>query len=90
MEYRKPSYEYPIEGVAWTRGSGHPAGVYLYAGRFHFAALGSPAQEELTARGALYVATVRFDEEELERGYRERPLRRLGAGEAVRRFPPGG
>jgi hypothetical protein len=61
MNHLKPDYELPIEGVAWTRGSGHPAGIYLHQGRVHFAALGSPAAEALDERGALHVANVRFD-----------------------------
>ncbi len=55
-----PEYEIPIDGVAWTRGSGHPAGMFLLEGRCHLVALGSPAEELLVERGAIHFASVTF------------------------------
>lgn len=84
LKSEKPEYEIPVEGVAWTRGAGHPAGVFLLDGRCYFVARGSPAEEVLADRGALHVANVKFDAEPLERSHTGREVRSLSAGEAAR------
>jgi hypothetical protein len=74
MKYEQPDYELPIAGVAWTRGAGHPAGVYLLRGRCYFVALDSPAERVLVEGGALHMASVRFDPEPLERPHANRSV----------------
>ncbi|CAN5792449.1 hypothetical protein BH23GEM6_BH23GEM6_01700 [soil metagenome] len=86
MKYETAEYELPVEGVAWTRGAGHPAAVYLLAGRCHFVAGGSPAEEVLVVRGALHMANVRFDQEQLERGHRQREVRLVPPEEGAELF----
>jgi len=88
MKYEKAEYEIPIDGVAWTRGAGHPAGVYLLAGRCYFVAVGSPAEDVLVDRGALHMATVRFDQDELERSHRRREIRLIAPEEGAELFQP--
>lgn len=61
MRRKTARYELPIPGHAWTRGAGHPAGIFHLEGRCHFAALSSPAEADLVSRGAFRFATVRFD-----------------------------
>jgi hypothetical protein len=84
MKPDKAEYELPIAGVAWTRGSGHPAGVYLLDGRCYFVALDSPAERVLVEGGALHMANVRFDPEPLERSYSSRPVRLVDPASAAR------
>jgi hypothetical protein len=79
----KPEYELPIDGVAWTRGSGHPAGMFLLGGRCHLVALGSPAEELLVERGAIHFASVTFEPPPMATS-EPRPLRLVRAVEAAR------
>jgi hypothetical protein len=79
----KAEYELPVEGVRWTRGAGHPAGLFFLEGRCHLVALGSPAEEVLVERGAIHFASVRFDRE--ARPSSEPPrVRSVPAGVAAR------
>jgi hypothetical protein len=84
----KAEYELPVEGVAWTRGAGHPAGIYLLDGRCHFVAIGSPAEALLSERGAVHVANVAFDQPSLERTHLYRRVRPIPSGELVRHLHP--
>ncbi len=84
MKYEKPEYELPIPGVAWTRGAGHPAGVFLLDGRCYFVALDSPAERVLVEGGALHMANVRFDPEPLERSHPKRSVRLVEPAVAAR------
>jgi hypothetical protein len=84
MSYEKPEYELPIAGVAWTRGAGHPAGVYLLRGRCYFVALDSPAERVLVEKGALHMASVRFDPDPLEKPHANRSVRLVEPAAAAR------
>lgn len=79
MKRKKPQYEFPVAGVAWTKGAGTPAGVFFLDGRCHLVAESSPAQDELLAQGALHIATVRFDGPVVETTFPGRPVRNLPA-----------
>jgi hypothetical protein len=88
MKHKPTHYEFPIAGAAWTKGAGHPAGIYHLDGRIHFAAHQSPAEAALRERGALLVASVRFDRDPLEAAHPGHPVRPLGAHAALHRLAP--
>lgn len=79
----KAEYELPVEGVRWTRGAGHPAGLFLLDGRCHMVALGSPAEEVLVERGAIHFASVTFDRQAPPAG-EPRTVRTVSARTAAR------
>lgn len=85
MRKKRPEYELPIPGPAWTRGAGHPAAVYYLAGSCHFVAASSPGEDELVGRGGIRIATVRFDRD-TPRHLPPGPVRALPHAEAARRF----
>jgi hypothetical protein len=62
------------------------AGIYLLEGRTHMAGHSSPAEQSLLERGALLVASVRFDREPHERYHAQHSIRMLRAQEAVACF----
>lgn len=66
MRYEKPKYEFPIEWRDWCTGAGQPATVLWWDGRTWFAGEGSAAERVLLERGAVPVATLRFDPAPLE------------------------
>jgi len=83
-----PEYEYPIHGVARSKGTLDSAGVFYLEGACHFAVPRTAAAEELLERGALLIATVRFDAGSDPAPHEVRPLplhdlvRRLAAAPA--------
>ena len=83
MEFELRRYLFPTEGIAWTRGLGQPAGVYLMGDRVHVAAYGSPAEADLVARGAVHMAALRFDAETGERWHPRRAVVRVPAAQLV-------
>jgi hypothetical protein len=89
MKFEKPKYEFPVLDIAWTSGIGHPGAIFLWEGRSHVAAEGSPAAYWLEERGALRIGTMRFDPDPLERAHPERPVRPLGRRQGARAFPSG-
>ena len=89
MKLDEPKYSFPVIGIAWTSGVGHPGAIFLWEGRSHVAAEGSPAADWLEERGALRIGTMRFDPDPLERAHPERPVRSLSRGRAARTFPAG-
>lgn len=77
MKRKRPQYEFPVAGQAWTRGAGTPAGVFFLDGDCHIVAERSPAVAELLDRGAFQIATVRFDGPGVETTFPGRPVRTL-------------
>jgi hypothetical protein len=73
-KYEAPKYEHPIDDINWTAGVGQPAGVYWLDGRSVIAAHDSAAESALLQRGAILIATLRFDRDPLESRYHGRML----------------
>lgn len=90
MRSKRPQYELPIAGSAWTRGAGHPAGIYFLEGRCHVAAWSSAAEQDLVARGALRIADLHFDPDPRETGRGSGPVRALRPHAAIGRFVAAG
>jgi hypothetical protein len=65
-KYEAPKYEHPIDDINWTAAVGRPAGVYWLNGRSVIAAHDSAAELALLGRGAIPIATLRFDRDPLE------------------------
>lgn len=82
-KYEAPEYEHPIDDINWTVGVGQPAGVYWLDGRSVIAAHDSPAEDVLIGRGAILIATLRFDRDPLESLHPGRPVEPLAAGRAA-------
>jgi hypothetical protein len=76
-KYEAPKYEHPIDDINWTSGVGKPAGVYWLAGRSVIAAHDSAAESGLLERGAILIATLRFDRDPLESVHPDRTVERL-------------
>lgn len=66
------------------------AGIFLLDGRTHLAGHSSPAARSLVARGALLVASVRFDRCEHESYHAARSIRLLPPRGAAAVFPCAG
>jgi hypothetical protein len=58
---RKLPWEQIVDEHAREPGLGAPAGIFLLAGEYHVAAYTSRAEARLVERGALLIATIRFD-----------------------------
>lgn len=58
---RKLPWEQIVDEHARDPGMGAPAGIFLLAGEYHVAAYTSRAEARLVERGALLIATLRFD-----------------------------
>lgn len=89
MEHRSPKYVLPAPDIAWAPRVEAGAGVYLLAGRWHFAAAESPAERALLDAGALRIGTLRFDADPTERMHRGHFVRTIGAREAATHFGGG-
>jgi hypothetical protein len=87
MKRDKPESELPIAGSAWSTRVELGAGIYFLDGRTHVAGHHSPAERELVERGALLIASLRFDRERHGHGRRPVPIRVLDTREALLRFP---
>lgn len=86
---RKPEgtgFEQYQDDINWTAGVGRPAGVYWLDGRTVIAAHQSPAEENLVGRGAVLVATLRFDADPRERVHRHGTVERMRPATAARAF----
>jgi hypothetical protein len=88
--YEAPKYEHPVDEINWTAGVGRPAGVYWLDGRSLIAAHESQAEERLLERGAVLVATLRFDADPLDARRRGRLVERLHAASAASAFSVSG
>lgn len=86
MKPKSFKYEFPLPADAWTKGAGHPAGIYLLEGEVHVAAHQSGAERRLLESGALLVANLRFDRDPLEAGHPGRPVRPVEPRTALRRL----
>lgn len=84
-KYEKAQYEHPIYGINWTAGIGRPTGIYWLDGASLFAVHGSLAEDELVARGAILMATLRFDGDPLEQSHRGRTVDTVPAHMLARR-----
>jgi hypothetical protein len=87
MKKDEPDYELPIAGSAWSTSVELGAGIYFLDGRTHVAGHRSPAERALLERGALLIASLRFDRDLIERAHPARPIRVLDLREALHRFP---
>jgi hypothetical protein len=58
---RKLLWEQIVDEHAREPGMGAPAGIFLLAGEYHVAAYTSRTEARLRGRGALLIATLRFD-----------------------------
>jgi len=72
-----PKYEHPVDDINWTAGVGRPAGIYWLAGKSVIAGHGTAAEQHLLDRGAVLIATVRFDADPLERSHAGRIVERV-------------
>ena len=88
MKSDSTRHEDQVVSFAWTGGCGGGAGVFLLEGRCHVAAHRSHAERQLVERGALLVATLRFDRDPAEGSHPERAVRTLPSREAAARFRP--
>lgn len=79
-----PKYEHPVDDINWTAGVGRPAGIYWLAGRSVIAGHGTAAEQNLLDRGAVLIATLRFDADPLERSHAGRIVERVHPGVLVR------
>jgi hypothetical protein len=82
-KYEAPKYEHPIDDINWTAGVGKPAGVYWLDGRSVIAAHDSAAESALLERGAILIATLRFDRDPLESRHPGRVVEALSAHAAA-------
>jgi len=85
-DYVPPKYEHPIDDINWTAGVGRPAGIYWLHGKSVIAGHGTAAEERLLDRGAILIATLRFDPDPLERTHRGRVVERVKAHRLVANF----
>jgi hypothetical protein len=76
----------PAAGSAWIGSAQLGAGIYLLHGESHMVGHGTAMERRLQERGALHVASVRFDRAEEEAYHPARDVRALDAAEARRRF----
>lgn len=86
MSYQKPKYEFPVEWRDWCTGAGQPATLLWYAGRTWLAGIGSHAESVLLSRGAVPVATLRFDGDPLETVHAHAVVERIAPCALVRRL----
>jgi hypothetical protein len=82
-KYEAAKYEHPVDDINWTAGVGCPAGVYWLDGRSVIAAHESEAESALLERGAILVATLRFDRDPLESLHHGRTVERVSARAAA-------
>jgi hypothetical protein len=76
-------YEYDLD---WVGAAGRPAGIYWLDGRVELAVHQSPAEDRLLARGAVLVATLRFDPDPLEQSHAGRPVERMASPDVSEAF----
>jgi hypothetical protein len=81
--YEAPKYEHPVDDINWTAGVGRPAGVYWLDGRSVIATHDSPAEDVLIGRGAILIATLRFDRDPLEAAHPGRTVEAMTAAAAA-------
>jgi hypothetical protein len=86
MKPESVDFESPIAGSAWITSVELGAGIYFLEGRTHVAGYSTPAERALLERGALLVASIRFDRELLESSRAGHTVQTLGTFEAVRAF----
>jgi hypothetical protein len=82
-------YQLPVAGSSWISSVELGAGIFFLHGRTHVAGHSSPAEHWLLERGALLVASIRFDREPHETYRPGHGLRGLGPREALQRFGAG-
>lgn len=88
MKIDSPKYVLPAPDYAWAGSARHGAGIFFLDGRTHVAPHRSPAERDLLDRGALHLASLRFDPDPREGRRPGTEVRTLAAGEAVARFSP--
>jgi hypothetical protein len=81
-----PESQLPAAGSAWIGSTDHGAGIYLLDGRTHLVGHRTHLEKRLLERGAMHIASVRFDDELEERYRPTRSVRRLESRAAIRRF----
>jgi hypothetical protein len=86
MKPESQNHEQPIAESAWISSVELGAGIYFLEGRTHMAGHSTPAERSLLARGALLVASIRFDRAAHEAFLPGHPLRELDVREALNRF----
>lgn len=87
MHWEQDRYEFPVEWRDWCTGAGQPATMLWFAGRTWLAGVGSRAEEALLQRGAVPVATLRFDADPCETVHSHGAVTRLSTAQALARFP---
>lgn len=87
MKAEYSELEKAIAGSSWISSVELGAGIYLLDGRTHLAGHSSPAERLLVERGALLVASIRFDPDPHEAAHPTRSVRVLGHREAASLFP---
>jgi hypothetical protein len=87
MDSPVPKYVFPYQIPAFATGAPPAAGVYYLDGRCHVAGETSHEEADLLERGALRIATVRFDGGGGEVVPPDRVLRSMDLREALSRFP---
>lgn len=73
----RPGFEQYEDDIHWTGGVGRPAGIFWLDGRCVMATHGSAAEDRLLERGALPVATLRYDPDPRERVQRDATVARV-------------
>jgi hypothetical protein len=86
MDSPVPKYVFPYHIPAFATGAPPVAGVYYLDGRCHVAGELSPQEADLLERGAIRIATVRFDGGGGEVVAPDRVLRSMNLREALFRF----
>jgi hypothetical protein len=72
-----PGHEQYEDDINWTAGIGRPAGIFWLDGRCVMATHDSPAEDRLLGRGALLIATLRYDADPLETVHRTGAVERV-------------
>jgi hypothetical protein len=79
-----PGHEQYEDDINWTAGVGRPAGIFWLDGRCVMATHDSPAEDRLLDRGALLIATLRYDADPLETVHRSGTVERVRAARVGR------
>jgi hypothetical protein len=79
-----PNFEQYQDDINWTAGVGRPAGIFWLDGGCVMATHDTAAEERLLARGAVLVATLRYDADPLETVHRRGSVERVAAHRMAR------
>jgi hypothetical protein len=83
MKSESTTHQLAEASSSWISSIELGAGIYLLDGRTHMAGHSSPAERALLERGAMLVASVRFDRDPHERYHDAHSVRLLEAEEAI-------